>query len=318
MGRYSKIRLDALWRHLRIAGVFIGFGFIGWLFWRLMRDPQWLEDHLGVPGFVEAVMIGIVANAVIGVVFSDLVAKTAPDIDFAKRISAYYYSQIAKYIPGRVAAILVQRSILSGPRATTATIISNLELIAVSSWLCTWAALALLFSTWSVVGGAVVAVVGIAIGALLITLDWNPLVRHVLHMIPRYRISSVTALATGKRIGNWRSIIQSASILVLPAASSYVLLIKGLHIDHALAPVLTSLLLLSWVGGAIAFVFPAGIGIRELIFFALGSAVSHAPAPELMAGIALASRLVQILIDVIGTLFFLAFQRWSRYARVSP
>ena len=316
MGHFSQIRFDALWRHLRIAGACVGFGFIGWLFWRLMRDPQWLVDHLEVTGFVEAVVIGIAANTVIGIVFSDLVAKTAPEIGFAKRISAYYYSQIAKYIPGRVAAILVQRSILSGPRATIATIISNLELVVVSSWLCTCAALALLFSALSVVGGAVVAVVGIGIGGLLVTLDWNPLVRHILHMIPKYRISSVTALTNGKRMGRWRSIILSASIFLLPAASSYVLLINGLNIDHTAAPVLTSLLLLSWVGGVIAFVFPAGIGIRELIFFALGSAVSQAPAPELMAGIALASRLVQMLVDVAGTLLFLAIQRWSRFAQV--
>lgn len=317
MRRNSQIRLDALWRHLHVVGVFFGIGFIGWLFWRLMQDPQWLVDHLEVPGFVEALVIGIAANAVIGVVFSDLVAKIAPGIGFAKRISAYYYSQIAKYIPGRVAAILVQRSILTGPRATTATIVSNLELIAVSSWLCTGAALALLFSAWSIWGGVVVAVVCIAIGALIIALDWSPLMRRALRMIPKYQISPVIALVDGKRIGRLRSTILSASIFVLPAASSYVLLINGLNIDHALALVLTSLLLLSWVGGMVAFVFPAGIGIRELIFFAMGSAVSHAPAPELMAGIALTSRLVQILIDVIGTLVFLAFQRWSRCLGVS-
>ena len=95
------------------------------------------------------------------------------------------------------------------------------------------------------------------------------------------------------------------------------LLINGMHTDQELALSLTALLLLSWVGGVIAFVFPAGIGIRELIFFALGSAVAGAPSPELMAGVALASRLVQILVDVAGTLLFLAFRRWIGFAKVS-
>ena len=298
MARYSQKRLDAMWRHLRIAGMCIGFGFLGWLFWRLIRDPQWLTDHLAIPGFIEAVAIGIVANAIIGLAFSELIAKTASDIVFSRRIAAFDHSQIAKYIPGRIAALLVQRSILTGPSATAATITSNIELMAVSSWLCTGAALALLLSNTSILGSAVIATGAITGGALLIAIDWNPLIHRVLRMIPAYRNSSLKMLSSNGRIGPWRSVALSTGILLLPAASSYVLLINGLNVDQPSAPLLTALLLLSWVGGVIAIVFPAGIGIREMLFFAMGSVVSNAPAPELMAGIALASRLVQILIDV--------------------
>ena len=314
--KYSRPQFELLWRWLRITGVLIGSGFIVWLLWRMTRDPQWLRDHVAIPGFIEAIVIGIAANAVIGIAFSDLVAKTAPDIAFPKRITAYYYAQIAKYVPGRLAALLVQRSILSGANATAATIMSNLELIAVSGWLCAGAALALLLSTKSILIGLIIGAAAIAIGALLIALDWNPIMQRILRWIPKYRMSSVGTLPS-RGINRKRSTILSTGILVLPAASSYVLLINGLHVDQGLALLLTALLLLSWVGGVIAFVFPAGIGIRELIFFALGSAVSDAPAPELMAGIALASRLVQVLVDVAGTLLFLAFRRWIGFAKVS-
>lgn len=295
----------------------VGAGFIVWLLWRMMHDPKWLQDHIAIPGFIEAIAIGIAANAVIGIAFSDLVAKTAPDIAFPKRVTAYYYAQIAKYVPGRLAALLVQRSILSGPGATAATIMSNLELIAVSGWLCAGAALALLFGTASIPFGLIIGAAAIAIGALLIALDWNPIMQCMLRWIPKYRMSSVGMLPPSRGINRRRSTILSTGILVLPAASSYVLLINGLHVDHGLALLLTALLLLSWVGGVIAFVFPAGIGIRELIFFALGSVVTGAPAPEFMAGIALASRLVQVLVDVAGTLLFLAFRRWIGFAKVS-
>lgn len=315
--QYPRPKLDLLWRWLRIAAIVIGFGFIVWLLWRMARDPQWLRDHVAIPGFIEAIVIGIATNAVIGIAFSDLIAKTAPDIAFPKRITAYYYTQIAKYIPGRVASLLVQRSILSGPSATAATIMSNLELIAVSSWLCIGAALALLFSTKSMLIGLVIAATSAAIGALLIALDWNPMMQRILRWIPKYRIPPVGRIPRSRGINLGHSIVLSVGILVLPAASSYVLLINGLHLDEGLARLLTALLLLSWVGGVIAFVFPAGIGIRELIFFALGSAVTGAPAPELMAGIALASRLVQVLVDVAGTLLFLAFRRWIGFAKVS-
>ena len=92
-------------------------------------------------------------------------------------------------------------------------------------------------------------------------------------------------------------------MFALPAASSYCLLVNGLGIGQGLALELCALLLMSWVGGLLAFVFPAGIGIREFIFFSLGGMLSHAP------GIALASRVTQILIDIVGVLLFLA-SRW--------
>lgn len=286
---------------------------MAWVVIHLLSDPQRLRD-LSIRGFVEAITIGIVANAVIGVAFSDLVCKTAPHTAFSKRIAAYYYSQIAKYMPGRIAALLVQRSILSGPNATAATIVSNLELIAVSSCLCTGAALALLCSVKSFFGATVVAIAATALGARLFRLDWRHLLQRVLGILPGSHQLLAMSTTTDKRIGRIRALILSANILVLPATSSYVLLTRGMHVDLTSASSLTALLLLSWVGGIVAFMFPAGIGVREAIFFALGGTVAYAPAPDLMAGIAVASRLVQIAVDILGTLIFLGVTQWRRLA----
>lgn len=302
---------SSTWRWLRITCMVGGIGFIVWLLWRLLRDPDFLNHHLVVSGFVGAVALGVFANAMVGMIFSDLVAKSV-HIDFDKRISAYYFSQIAKYVPGRIAALLVQKSILSGPRALSATIISNLELMAICSALCTGAALALLVASRSLAGAAVIAAVSIGVGVLLIRINWAPLLRCAQRVIPRYRFSS--ELHPTQRIGRTRAAILSTSVLVLPATSNYVLLTDGINIPHGMAIPLTALLLLSWVGGMIAFVFPAGIGIRELIFFLLGGALWHAPGAELMAGIAVSARLTQVLTDIVGVLLFLAVRRLWRFA----
>lgn len=308
-----KIRppgVKLLWRSLRIAGLLAGLGFMAWLLLRLLRDPQLLKNHIAIPGFVEAIVIGVVANAAGSILFSDVVAKSVPGIAIGKRLSAYYYSQVAKYIPGRVAALLVQRSLLAGPRATVATVMSNIELTAITGWLCTSAALVLLASSRSPITAVLVAVIAVCVGAWLVRMDWLPLMHRLLRrIIPAYRSSGELPTMNCPSDG-FRAVVLSTSFLVLPAASSYVLLVHGMNIESTLAVPLTALLLLSWVGGMLAFVFPAGIGVRELIFFGLGGTLGQAPAAELMAGIALASRAVQVLTDVAGVLLYFVFQKF--------
>ncbi len=308
------VERKTLWRLLRITGLLAGLGFMAWLLTRLLTDPQLLKSQFAVEGFIEAVSIGVVANAVIAIAFSDMVGKCAPDIRFGKRITAYYYAQIAKYIPGKVAALMVQRSVLSGPHATAATITSNLELMAISSWLCGSAAFALLVWPQSKTGAATLMLAAIVSGAWLLQIDWWRVLRLTLSSIPKYR-DLVAPPRAKRQIPKLRSVLLSSAMLVLPAASSYFLLLNGLGINHELTLQLSALLLLSWVGGLLAFVFPAGIGIREVIFFALGSALTQAPETALMAGIALASRVVQIVIDIAGVLLFVACQRWFVFAR---
>jgi glycosyltransferase 2 family protein len=303
------------WSWLRIAGLIVGFGFMAWLLSQLLRDPNLLKRHFDLWGALGAVMIGVIGNLIVAVAFSDMVAKSAPSIDFERRISAYYYSQLAKYIPGQVAALLVQRSILAGPRASKATIMSNLELMMISCWLCGSAAVVLLVHTVNDAAAGLIVIATLVIGAWLIRKDWQPAIHRLTQLIPRFRALGAACAETNE-ISVARSIWLSAGMLVLPTASSYVLLTTGMNIDHTTALPLTASLMLAWVVGVLAFVFPAGIGIRELIFYGLGRALVSGPGAELMAEVAIASRLIHVLVDIVGvTLFFAAKQLHSRVAR---
>lgn len=286
-----------------------GLGFMVWLAWRLLHDSSSHGPILQVSGVVGAIAIGVVANAVVALSFGDLVSKSTQG-DAWRGVSAFYFSQVAKYVPGRVAAILVQKSIIDGPQALSATIVSNVELTIISAWLCTGAALALLATAHTVIGSVIIAVVTVAVGASLMLINWQPLVRRVLDLAPVW-IANRAPLVVHRKINVQRAIILSAGMLILPASSSYVLLRTGINVEVGLVVPLTAVLLLSWVGGSLAFVFPAGIGVRELIFLGLGGALWHAPSAELIAAIAIASRLVQVSIDAAGVLLF-AFWRSVR------
>ncbi|WP_243049586.1 hypothetical protein [Dyella sp. RRB7] len=310
----SKTR-KSWWHWLRVGGLILGFGFMAWLLSQLLRDPALLKSHFDMCGALAAVTVGVIGNLIVAIAFSDMVSKSAPSISFERRISAYYYSQLAKYIPGQIAALLIQRSILAGPRASTATIMSNVELMIISCWLCGSAAVVLLAHTVSNAGAMFIAVVAVAIGTWLIRKDWQPVVQQLIRLIPRYRTLH-HAYPEAQCISLPRSIALSTGMLVLPTASSYILLTLGMNIDYTAALPLTVSLMLAWVAGVLAFVFPAGIGIRELVFYLLGKTLASTPGAELMAEVAIASRLVHVLMDIVGvTLFFAARKLYSRLNR---
>ncbi len=314
MNPQQPVAKKSWWYWLRAAGLLAGMAFMAWLLWQLLRSPDIRKIHFSFWGVGFAVVIGMIGNLVVGITFSDMVAKSAPLIGFRRRISAYYYSQIAKYIPGKVAALLIQRSILAGPRASAATIMSNLELMAATCWLCGGAAIALWVSTITPLGSAIIAIAAVAIGAALIRLNWQPLIRRALSLIPRYG-HLATAPPDARRIPWVRASWLSSGILLLPALSSYGLLASGMNIDTALAIPLTSSLLVAWVVGVLAFVFPAGIGVRELIFFGVGNMLVASPGAALLAEVAIASRLLHVVADIVGVALFLVIERVYLQAR---
>lgn len=283
-----------------------GLGFMGWLVWRMINSPEPSLARFEWHGLVACVGIGVAANAIVGIAFADLVGKLAPSVPWGRRLAAYYHSQIAKYVPGRVAALFVQRSILNGPGATSATLVSNVELAAISAGLaCTMAAGLFLASSSLPIALAVLAT-GTWATTWLLRADWRPLVRRMT------RTGNQTGGLAFTRIGVPRAVALALGMLLLPAASSYALVRFGVGTSATESVVLTAMLLLSWVAGMAAILFPAGLGARELAFMALGGAMPEPPSIELLASIAVASRAAQVLMDIVGVAGFACIERLLR------
>jgi hypothetical protein len=285
------------WRAARMAGLLLGASFLAWIASRLLQNPQMVLQSLAPGGFALALLVGVAANATIGIVFSQLIAKLA-GVSARRRIASYYFSQLAKYIPGRIAALLVQSATLNAPRAMTIAVVTNIELTAIVAWTCTVAA------AFSVSLGSnpflafACGAMGVVITAWLIRLDWRPAIRLVTRLV-RSAINDVD-FETRSRPSWFVALAESIGLIALPAASMYVLIAYGLGYRPDTALLLTSALLMSWVAGTLAFVFPAGIGIRELLFVGLGHAFALAPTVDQIAAIALFSRFLQVMIDIFG------------------
>jgi hypothetical protein len=304
------------WRAVRVAALVLGLGFLVWMLFAAVRDPQVALARVSTAGFLAALATGLAANAVVSVLFSDLVGKLSSAIPVRRRLAAYYFSQLAKYIPGRVAALLVQSATLDAPRSMTVTIITSIELLAIAAWTCTIAALVCATSTTSIALAAGIAMLGALVAAWLIRIDWRPALRLVWRAVGR--ALQEDSIGVSRRPAFFRSLALGALSIALPSASMFVLVAYGLFYGSDQGLALTAALLLSWVGGSLAVIFPAGIGIRELLFMGIGHVVVAVPAGE-MAAIALLSRLVQVLVDLIGATGFAAWSFLSRrpYARVS-
>jgi hypothetical protein len=304
-------------RAVRIAALVLGLGFLAWMLFAVVRDPKIALTRVSGTGFLAALATGLAANAVVGVLFCDLVGKLSPAIPVRRRLAAYYFSQLAKYIPGRVAALLVQSSTLDAPRSMTVTIITSIELLAIAAWTCTIAALACATRPISIALTVGIGVLGTLTSAWIIRIDWRPILRLAWRAIGRTPVQE-DSMAVSRRPSFFRSITLGALSILLPSASMFVLVAYGLRYGSDEGLNLTAALLLSWVGGSLAVVFPAGIGIREFLFIGIGHAVAAVPAGEMVA-IALFSRLVQVLVDLVGTAGFAAWNFLSHraYARAS-
>ena len=300
------------WRVLRLSALLVGLGFLCWMLWTILRNPAISLRAISPAGFAAALVIGLAANAVIGVLFSRLIAKLAPSVSPRRRLASYYLSQLAKYIPGRIAALLVQSATLNIPRSMTITLVTNVELMAISAWSCTMAAIACATLLSNTALAILAGVAGVLVTAWLIRIDWRPAMRLAWRIAGRTFDGESVEVCERPRFV--QALLLGMGSIILPAASMFVLLAYGFQYtsDHALS--LASALLLSWVGGTLAVVFPAGIGIRELLFIGIGHLIAPAPPAEQMAAIALLSRLLQVLVDLLGVVAFASVDFVRRYA----
>jgi hypothetical protein len=278
-------RPSSRWRVVRLVALVAGLGFLGWMLWSTLRNPAFSFRAVSGAGLVASFAVGLAANALVSVMFADLVGKLVPTVPFERRLASYYLSQLAKYVPGRIAALLVQSATLAAPRSMTVTLVTTVELMAITIWTCTIAAaICALWSAYPLAAGAV-AVVGTVVAAWLMRIDWKPALR-VAWRLAR-RTFDDRALEVCERPSYARALVLAAGAIALPAASMFTLVAWGFRLDGHQALVITSALLLSWVGGTIAVLFPAGIGIREMLFLALGHIAGTSISLDHLAAIAL-------------------------------
>lgn len=221
-------------------------------------------------------------------------------VSAAWRVGAVYlYSQVAKYVPGRVWNIAFQKLHMPDQQNWATLVSANLKLFAmlvITKMIAAGLAI-LLMHEWFFAAAALV-VASIALPSI-IWRSWSGLCA----MLGWFRILPGESREYGVGLG----LVLFA--LVALSFSSWMSLYAGafaIPVHQSLGLVFVSLM--AWLAG-LASVLPAGLGVREAAYIALRPEFLALPDATLMTSLAIATRLWLLAIDflaaVIGLLVLL-------------
>ena len=296
-------------RFFRGAALVAGIAFIGWLITDFFYGRHESLKKIDGMGIAASILVGWITTVATAQIFVVLVKKHVPQASAPAVLSGFYYSQIAKYIPGRAAALLVQRSFLKGPGATGAVLLANIEITAITALSAAAAAVSFLLVTSAPVGSLFLVVAAVSVAAYLIRHRWLSRAARIVPILRKF-FEAETGEPNGASAT--QSLLLGAGILILPAAMTWTIVYFGLHFGGPTSLSISSSLLISWIGALVIFIFPAGIGVREFLFLGIGNLLDHSIGTQTLAEIAVVTRFVQVAVDVSSVIVFaIAAHLWG-------
>jgi len=274
-----------------LVGV-VGLGFVVRLMWQ-QRDDLASTLHRAEPGWlVLALCVGVAGMSVIGWCWMLLVRVLGDDIGLVSAERGYFVGQLGKYVPGGLWAVLgrgewARREGVAGAVAYSSTMLS-MGTAYVAGSLAAGVTMVVARPPGEV-GWLTVAVVALGPVGLL-----------ALHPAIFGRVTGLARRVSGRELAievpSWGASVgvvvrQLAAWVGIGTATWLVGVAIGADVSWPAVVVATCV---AWVAGFLFLPVPGGIGIREAAFVAVlgGSPVA--------ATIALAARLLFIVVDVVG------------------
>lgn len=307
--------LPPVWK--KVAGALIVAAAAWFLFhtiernWRQIRGYPWHVDPL-LLGASIAALVGVLSWGVF--VWSRVLSRFEhPPVRLSTLLRIWFLSNLARYIPGTVFALVTAAQLSRGAGLSAAVMLTSL-LVHTSLTLMA----AVVVSAWTVGPGIFPALpmrwiaAGVTAAAVLIVHPW--VLNAVIGAIPRLLKRDVIGWK-----GSW---LDGILVLFLGAVSwtiygvAYYLFVRALApaVPAAAIPVLTGVNALAFVAGVLT-PLPGGIGARE-------AAMQQLLLPLLPAGVAgvisIAARLWSVAAELIGGALVLAFTRGGLQAAAPP
>ena len=285
---------------IRPALFFIGLVFFAFLIIRSWQETQNILRTLNWPLFLLSALIAVADNALFSFLFQTLLTKYNFYIDYPRIGQMYFYGQIAKYIPGRFWSVFYHATFLQRPGVTKIMLFANLDLTAVGMLRNVVIAIALILFYRQAWLAGIVFVLGSLAFWYFSKSCW---IARIFQFVTRHlksssdNISRCTTSNNNKNIllinvGTWTTYL-TANFLLMKAAFN-------LPVEEA-APYI-AYFALAWVVGAISFIVPAGIGIREITFVYLVRYMGQGQVTgiETITAIAIVYRFWLILMELGG------------------
>ncbi|HET9483455.1 MAG TPA: lysylphosphatidylglycerol synthase domain-containing protein, partial [Xanthomonadales bacterium] len=289
------------WTALAVALVVLGF--LAAHAWRSSAIDLRRTD---VTVVVAALLASCAANLVIAHLMVTRYRRHGSTVPLRVLLRAFFLGQIAKYVPGKVTGLWFQATTLEETGAGHIAFASNVEVSLLGMASNGSLGLALLLWPRAPLLAAAAALAGAALCLRIGTWRWTAGLAARLARAVRLHVPDADFGARGTR----RALLafHAVNALVMVPATA-VFLVATLHVDASTAIVLTGATLVAWVVSVAALVFPAGLGVREAAFVALGHLAGAPIATGDLAAAAVLLRLLQIAQDVLCAALFAAWDR---------
>lgn len=288
---------------------------IGFLVVLAFHARHEISTYFGVTNwllFVVSVLVGTAGYIVSGTYFQVLLKKHDEPVDQATSRKLLLYSQIIKYIPGKVWSLIYQASMLNGVKSTGSVTLSNLDFMVISIIMVISVSLGIL--TLNLMDEPVLAIVIIFVGAIgFISIAKSCALSNVAHYV-------VSALQKDKSIQstcispkeNVKTIVYFIFFASTYAASHMLMLNAVFGFGVEKSSLYLAYLGLAWIVGALSMVIPGGIGVKEAVFVLLAQSAIEAPEMGELISVAVVSRLWTIVQEGMGVTWALAESRCLR------
>ncbi len=281
------------------------------LFWSgvfivlLLMKKSWHEIAMNM-GQVDwgklacSILVGVCGSIATAILFNGFLAKHNVKIADTLAAKAYLGSQIAKYIPGKIWGVVYQVSHTMGGRATIAGVtLANLELaFAMLVAMGAVAAALLYFPTHKIIAVTII-LLGMIGFVLLCRINT---VRSILRFLPdsARKLRLLPETASGTKPITYSSACMFYGVICCSCMFAHVLMLHAVfRFSWQESIFYFALLLVAWIGGVLAFIFPAGMGVKEVLFIAVSSYMAPQHSFELLTSIVVLTRFWQIIQELI-------------------
>lgn len=279
-----------------VLGISVGIAGIVFVVRTLIN--KWAEvsdafSQMDVIPLLASLVLALSALTIIGSTWSTILRHRDHQIATSTALSWYFTGQLGKYVPGGIWAIVgrAEMAVRGGTNRSDAYVSTGISMM--TTYLASIVVIAvgsILSWTYPILGIALLAG-----GVLGLTLYAQPRIHAAVLSSSKKFLPNGIVLAPWKILLRYTALHTPAWIL-MSLSTSITASAFGAKVSIAEMFFFTAS---SWLIGFIAIGVPGGIGVRESVFTALATPAIGAP---LAVSIALASRFVFILADVLGAL----------------
>lgn len=263
--------------------------------WEEIRD---IFQGIKLGFFVLSVLIACTGNLVLSILFSHSLGKYGCEITPRMTNKLFFYGQIAKYVPGKIWSIVLQKSFLEKAGSTGAILFSNIDLLIVSITINATIALCLILFNISFVFVLLIYVIGVIV--CLIVTKTRYMYTAARFILTKFRRLEKDPPLRKDTLSNTSIVLSYCAIWFFYLTAWFLVLSVSFGLSVREASVYIAFLCLSWIVGILAFFVPAGMGVREGVFIALARYVGIDASLETLAAIAVITRLWLITQEIGG------------------